>query len=602
MLVQRHSHPRIQRVAVAALLAIAHVALAQHEPPQLPAGKTDTIDIRADDARLSDVLQQLADQTDRNIVIGAGVDGTRITVSIKGMTLTEVLDAILPGAGCGYRDRGNHILIDTLDTLRARETVPVERAVRVVRLKYTNAKTVIDMIQPFLGPGGKAVASPETQAGIETGGDTGGDSLAAQDVLIIEDTPDRLDELVRVIESIDVQPAQVLIEATILRSQLSDDNQLGVDLNFLGGVDFANVTATSTGGLNLEAGTVPTGQFDNGIAAVSTSFGPVSNNSVSGVTFGLIKNNVAVFVHALEQLTDTVVLANPKILALNKQKGQVVVGRRDGFLTTTVTQTTAVQTVEFLETGTQLTFRPFILDNNRVRMEIHVEDSSGGLTPSDLPFENTTESTSNILVDDGHTILIGGLFRNADDISRSQVPGLGEVPGLGALFRKTRDQTRREEVMVLLTVHVIKNDPRFNELGEQMLAETERIRIGFRERLQWFGRQKLAEIHLHTALQLLEAGRREQALYHTRLALAADPLISVGRRLRRQLITGATTIEPDNDIRQWVARRITHQPTIDATTGQPIQDVTLDDPTSMPIIEPSKPQPNDPSQPSDKTP
>jgi len=582
------------------VLVFARAVLAQHEPPQQPPDSTDTIDIRADDTRLTDVLQQLADQTDRNIVVGAGVDGTRITVSIKGMTLTEVLDAILPGAGCGYRDRGNHILIDTLDTLHARETLPEKRAVRVVHLKYTNAKTVIDMIQPFLGPGGKVVASPETESGIETGGDTGGDSLAAQDVLIIEDTPDRLDELVRVIESIDVQPAQVLIEATILRSQLSDDNQLGVDLNFLGGVDFANVTATSTGGLNLEAGSVPTGQFDNGVAAVSTSFGPINN--AAGVTVGLIKNNVAVFVHALEQLTDTVILANPKILALNKQKGQVIVGRRDGFLTTTVTQTTAVQSVEFLETGTQLTFRPFILDDSRVRMEIHVEDSSGGLTPSDLPFENTTESTSNILVDDGHTILIGGLFRNADDISRSQVPGVGEVPGLGALFRKTKDQTRREEVMVLLTVHIIKNDPHYNELGEQMLAESERIRIGFRERLQWFGRQKIAEAHLNAALKNLDAGRNEQALYHTRLALAADPLISVGRRLRQQLITGATTIQPDNDLRQWVARRITHQPTMDATTGQPIQDETLDDPTSMPIIEPPRPKPNDPSQPSDKTP
>src|SRR5690606_22979737 len=96
--------------------------------------------------------------------------------------------------------------------------------------------------------------------------------------------------------------------------------------------------------------------------------------------------------------------------------------------TTTVTQTSSIQNVEFLETGTQLRFRPYIGDDGYVRIEVHPEDSTGGLTAANLPFEQTTEVTTNIIVRDGHTILIGGLFREVTSASRSQVPLVGNVP------------------------------------------------------------------------------------------------------------------------------------------------------------------------------
>src|SRR5207248_5832281 len=140
-----------------------------------------------------------------------------------------------------------------------------------------------------------------------------------------------------------------------------------------------------------------------------------------------LTNNVSVFVQALESVTNTTVLANPKVLALDKQKGEVIVGRKDGYLTSTVTETAKVETIEFLDTGTRLIFRPYIGDDGYVRMEIHPEDSSGGLTGANLPFKITTEMTSNIMVKDGHTIVIGGLFREASDSAKSQTPFLGNL-------------------------------------------------------------------------------------------------------------------------------------------------------------------------------
>lgn len=565
-------------VHLAAIVAWAAIALmgpaasrAQEPAPTVQPSEGGTIDIRANQAKLEDVLQQLAEATDQNIVIGAGVDGRRITVSVKNMTLLEVLEAVLPGAGCGYRDYGNHVLVDSLDVLTAGEPVAQERLeVRVVPLKYTSARDMLEMVQPLVSEVGRIVATPEPQEGI--GGDeeeTGGDSIAAREVLIIEEAPERLDQIMHVIRSIDVAPRQVLVEATILRSVLDDDNQLGVEINFLGGVDFETVKATSVGGKNLIPGLIPRDEYDDGIASVTTLFG--GPTSPEGFTFGLIKNNLAVFIRALEELTDTVVLASPKILTLNKQKGQFIVGRRDGYTTTTVTETAAVEAIEFLETGTRLAFRPFVLDDDRVRMEVHVEDSAGGLTQSDLPFENTTESTSNIIVEDGHTIFIGGLFRNSTDVSRSQLPGLGEIPGLGAAFRRSHDESQREEVIVLLTVHVIKDDPLYHELGDRMLSEANEIRLAARERMQWFGRQRLADAHLQSAIENLNAGRRDQALFHTRMALSASPTTSLARRLRRQLVSGADAIGPNLDLRNWVARQLNQRPATDRVTGQPMK-------------------------------
>jgi type IV pilus assembly protein PilQ len=566
---RRAQVPFVVRAALLAVLAVSSAVAQEERDVSVRPLEAGTIDLHATDTRLVDILQELADATNRNIVIGNSVDGTRITVSLSNMTIGELLDAILPSAGCTYRDHGKFIVVDTIEHMRSQKEGSSPPVIKVFKLGYTNAKTVAKMITPFLGESARIVASPEAETGIDSGtGETGGDSVAAADVVVIEAPPERLREIARVIAELDAPPAQVLVEATIVRAALTDDTQLGIDFSFLSGVDFERVGSTSTGGVDLSAGMIPPSEFDDGIAAVRTDFQIPFNQG--GFTFGLIKNNVAVFVRALEQLTDISVVANPKILTLNKQRGEVIVGRRDGYITTTVTQTAAVQTVSFLETGTQLTFRPFILNDQQVRMEIHVEDSAGGLTPSDLPFESTTETTTNILVRDGRTVLIGGLFRTSDEMTRSQTPGIGEIPILGALARRTEDKSTREEVMVLLTVHIITNPELHEELGQSMLEEANRMRLGIRDRVQWFGRRRLAEIHVASAVRQLDAGHRNRALFHARMALSADPLISVGRRLREQLLHDRDTIGPELDLRDWVARLLNEKPSIDSITGQPI--------------------------------
>src|SRR5690606_26118273 len=150
---------------------------------------------------------------------------------------------------------------------------------------------------------------------------------------------------------------QVLIEATILSTRLNENNAFGVDFNVVGGVDFSEFTSNNgqvTGG-NLGATGDPGSEVYG--AGTGNSF---TNPIAGGLKLGFVSNEISAFVSALEGITDTSVLANPKVLALNKQRGEVFVGNEEGYLTFVTGETSTSQNVEMLKTGTRLIFRPFI--------------------------------------------------------------------------------------------------------------------------------------------------------------------------------------------------------------------------------------------------
>ena len=164
------------------------------------------------------------------------------------------------------------------------------------------------------------------------------DSLpAGGEVLIVIGPPEQLGWISAAIAEIDVRPAQVLVEATIMRATLNEQNALGIDFNTLCGVDLQLMQANSPGITDLSVGNLPSSRLDDLSTTIRTDFNDMILGG--GFTFGIIKDHVAAFIRALEQITDVTVMANPKVLTLNKQRGEVMVGRRDGYLTTTVTET-----------------------------------------------------------------------------------------------------------------------------------------------------------------------------------------------------------------------------------------------------------------------
>lgn len=492
-------------------------------------GVDDRVTMHVSDLPLAKALRTLTEPTRRNIILAKGVEGT-VTASLYDVTFEEALQAMLISNGLSYRLDGDFIFVYPEEEMAKLDLAERKIVTRVYRLSYMNAAAVKGLIEPLLSDAGTISVTPPSRIGIsggsasgESGGsgggssskETEGDAIAGMDTLVITDYVETLDELERVIKQLDVRPRQVLIEATILRATLNENNALGIDFTTVGGIDFGELNSTSPAAQSITTGAIPQNLLGNTNFTVRTDFN--SNIRRGGFTFGIIKDQIGVFIRALEEITDTTVLANPKILALNKQFGEIIVGRRDGFITTTITATTTAQTIEFLETGTILTFRPFIGDDGYIRMEIHPKDSTGGLTEALLPFEQTTEVTTNIMVKDGRTILIGGLFREVSTATRAQVPLLGDLPIAGGLFRTTSDSTVREEVIILLTVHIVKDD-KDDRAGVDLKEDLERYRVGMRKGMQWFGRERLAQAHYRAALDHLEHGNVDKALWDARMA------------------------------------------------------------------------------------
>ncbi|MEM8874489.1 MAG: secretin and TonB N-terminal domain-containing protein [Planctomycetota bacterium] len=520
-------------------------------------------DIHVTDAPVDQVLRMLAEQTQMNIIAHEGVTGN-ITANLYGVTVEEALDAILRSNGFEYRNAGNFVHVYTADDFAALQQSDAMTETRVFRVFHIEAVEAERLIKPVLTENAVVAVSSAPRTGISSGDgtiDTGGFNYSNDELLVITDNVDNLDNVRRLLDDIDRRPAQILIEATILRATLSEDNALGVDFNVLGGVDFTEVT--------LGGGQVLAGASDALVSPDAASIGTgqsFSSPAAGGLRFGLVTGDVSVFINALEGVTDTAILANPKVLALNKQEGRVLVGRRDGFLTTTVTETSTVQSVDFLETGTRLVFRPYITDDGFVRLEVRPEDSNGGVNAANLPFEETTEVSTNVIVKDGHTIVIGGLFREFSSTARRQVPGLGNVPGVGSLFRSQSDSTIREEIVILLTPHIIKDNDEYAARSAEELATAERLRIGVREGMMPWGRERLAEGFYESALRELrkEDADERKAIFDLNAAIHLNPKFLEAIELREELTGRAVSAVDNSSIRTFLRDHLMRETRVEA--------------------------------------
>jgi type IV pilus assembly protein PilQ len=557
-------------------------------------GGTFSIQINSD-ISLVEVLRMIGNQAQLSIIPSKDVRGTVPAMDLYNVTVNEALDAILHSNGMAWKQKDNLIYVYTQKELLAQDKAARAVTSEIFHLYYTPAANAVNMIKPVLSPDAQVSSSTPAVQGITSSDtDAGGDTNAADDMIVVTDYPENLDRVRKIIKEIDHRPQQILIEATIFQANLTENNAMGIDFSLMGGVNFdtllgdnttlssalsgnilntANSTATGTG--TTSTTNTPAAAVKQGYAGFTTG-NYDTQVPPGGLQIGIVKNNLGVFLQALEQVTDATVLANPKVLALDKQRGEVIVGNQYGYLTTTTTATTSTQTVQFLETGTRLLFRPYVGEDGYIRMEIHPEDSSGGLNSSNLPFKTTTEVTSNVLVKDGNTIVIGGLFRESSQSNRSQVPFLGSIPLAGALFRSKADATTRQEIIILLTPHIIKDDAAYSKASEEEMKEAEKLRVGVRKGMMWFGRERLAESAYENAVAEMNKPHPslDLALWHLNCAINLNPKFLEAIEMKEK-ITGKVVTDVDNSaIRSFVRRQImaeTPPPSVAAATTRPMQ-------------------------------
>jgi type II secretory pathway component GspD/PulD (secretin) len=491
-----------------------------------PTGTKITFVAFQKDSNIRDGLRLLAALCKKNIVPTGGVDGPLTVSRLYDVTFEEALDAIL-GFGFRYEQVGDFVRVYTAEQYKKMREDPERMVFKVITLYYLTADEAVKLVTPVLSGSASARVQATTAAensisggeGSLGGGSGGGNTPANQDMIVVFDYPENVKRAEAVLGEVDTRPQQVLIEATIMSARLTEENKFGIDWNLLGGTAITGFPATING---------------YGTKAQTSQFAATPGGK--GLTVGFSADNVQAIITALETVTDTTVLANPKILAVNKQEGVVYIGRKIGYVdTTTQNQSgSTTQSASFLETGTRLAFRPYIGNDGYIRMDIYPKDSDGTLKSNGIPDETTTELKTNVVVKDGQTVVIGGLFRDNIVKSKSQVPLLGNLPVVGALFRGQTDTVGREEVIIILTPHII--DEPGEVRGDDRASDIRRKRGAALDSLQATDSAKWAEEAYASAARYYLEGDLEKAVFNLKLALMIRPTYLEALRLRERII------------------------------------------------------------------
>jgi type IV pilus assembly protein PilQ len=490
-----------------------------------PPKSTTTVDAEGDgklriqiyDEDIHKVLDLLSEQGNLNILASKSVQG-KVSATLNGVDIESALRAILKSSGFVCRREGSFLFVGTPEDFDSIEQGMDRIGTRVYRTNYVTAAELRALVTPLLTEkiGVVSVSSP-AEAGIATNDSTaGGDKFSGGEVVVVRDYEAVLAQVDEMVAEIDVRPMQVQIEAMILSVQLKDENKFGVNFQLLR-------------------------QNPNIAFGLGTPAAALSNFTLDGgLKFGFLDTNLGAFLNALESVGDTNVVANPRLMVLNKQRAEIQIGQELGYINQTITQTASSQSVEFLKIGTILRLRPFISSDGLIRMEVHPELSDGsvelvgGFT---LPNKTLTQTTTNVMVRDGCTVVIGGLIREQLTNTTTQVPVLGNLPFIGFAFRQTDETTKRQEVLVLLTPRIVY-EPGSCQEGQGAECEYMRRQSTYADKMSPFGKRSIARRYYRLAETAYCAGDHDKALRFAEMAVQFDPLSRAAIDLRSDIWLG----------------------------------------------------------------
>jgi type IV pilus assembly protein PilQ len=478
----------------------------------------DSLVIQVQDEDIRTVLDLLGAQGGLNILASKNVQGN-VSASLTGVDVETALAAILRSSGFTWRRDGRFLYVGTPADFAEFEQAMDRIATRIYRPNYISAHELEQLITPMLTRGvGQVKATTPPQKGIapdSTG--AGGDDYAGMEAVIVRDYEAVLALVDQVVADVDQRPAQVAIEAVILSVKLDDTFRFGVDFSLLR--DQSNIrlsTGSPLGSL---------GQVD------------VTNG---GFKVGFLDSSLGAFLDALETIGDAQVVATPRLMCLNRQRAEILIGEELGYVSTTQTETATTQSVEFLEVGTQLRIRPFISSDGLVRLEVHPELSSGTVKVEQgftLPDKEVTKVTTNIMIRDGATVVIGGLIGDRATSTVSQLPIFGNLPVVGPLFRRVTQDTERREILVLITPRIVY-EPKAAYEGEMAARGFQHRHRVYAEHLSPIGKRHLARRFCRSAYDAWCEGDCDKALRLAERAVYFDPLRRAAIEMRDDIAAG----------------------------------------------------------------
>ncbi|MDD1965235.1 type IV pilus secretin PilQ [Pseudomonas sp. NPDC090203] len=401
----------------------------------------EKLSLNFQDIDVRSVLQLIADFTNLNLVASDTVQGG-ITLRLQNVPWDQALDLVLKTKGLDKRKVGNVLLVAPADEIAARERQELESLKQIselaplrrelLQVNYAKAADIAKLFQ--------SVTSNEAKTD-ERGSITVDERT---NNIIAYQTQDRLDELRRIVSQLDIPVRQVMIEARIVEANVDYDKSLGV--RWGGSSSKGNFT---TGGSGTVTGAGNTnGPFvDLGVSDPTSSIG-----------LGFLTNNTILDLElsAMEKTGNGEVVSQPKVVTSDKETAKILKGTEVPYQEASSSGATSVS---FKEASLSLEVTPQITPDNRIIMEVKVTKDEPDYvnTVLGVPPIKKNEVNAKVLVSDGETVVIGGVFSNTQNKVVDKVPFLGDVPYVGRLFRRDVVTQSKSELLVFLTPRIMNN-------------------------------------------------------------------------------------------------------------------------------------------------
>ncbi|WP_028614572.1 type IV pilus secretin PilQ [Halopseudomonas pelagia] len=418
----------------------------------------EKLSLNFQDIEVRSVLQLIADFTDLNLVASDTVQGS-ITLRLQNVPWDQALDLVLKTKGLDQRKIGNVLLVAPADEIAARERQELESQMQIAEL----APLRRELIQVNYA---RAADIASLFASV-TAGDRGEQrgSITVDDrtnSIIALETQQKLDELRRIVVQLDIPVRQVMIEARIVEANVGFDKALGVrwggnirmgDRFSLFGKDGEtdvddSVEDASTAGFQ--------GQTQRPFNSPFVDMGLLS--STSGIGIGFITNNTILDLQlsAMESTGNGEIISQPKVVTSDKETAKILKGSEIPYQEASSSGAT---TTAFAEAVLSLEVTPQITPDNQVIMEVIVTKDEPDFTNdvNGVPTIRKNEVNAKILVGDGETIVIGGVFSSESQQAQEKVPFLGDLPILGRAFRRDITSETKSELLIFLTPRIINN-------------------------------------------------------------------------------------------------------------------------------------------------
>lgn len=424
----------------------------------------EKLSLNFQDIDVRSVLQLIADFTDLNLVASDTVAGN-ITLRLQNVPWDQALDLVLKTKGLDKRQVGNVLLVAPADEIAARERQELESQKQIaelaplrrelIQVNYAKATDMAKLFQSVTSADG----TPDSRGSITVDDRTNS--------IIAYQTQERLDELRRIVAQLDIPVRQVMIEARIVEANVDYDKALGVRWGGsvrngrwdVSGKDGVQGFDEDTGGRSLFVGTDTVGNttLEDGLARLPFVDMGVQN-STSGIAIGYLGSNVVLDLQlsAMEKTGNGEIVSQPKVVTSDKETAKILKGQEVPYQEASSSGAT---TTSFKEAALALEVTPQITPDNRIIMEVKVTKDAPDFANlvNGVPPLNKNEVNAKVLVNDGETIVIGGVFSNTQTSAVEKVPFLGDLPFLGRVFRRDIIRDNKAELLVFITPRIMNN-------------------------------------------------------------------------------------------------------------------------------------------------